>query len=457
MKAKITLLLTLFVGVNMGFAQQDEELLAKLSMFHEYVKAKNYDAAYQPWMEVRNKNPKFNIAIYADGTKILQHKIENSTGTEKVTFLNDIIKLNEQRIENFPSKTKVGETMAESCQLQYDNKDVLNKTDEELYVCFDNAYKTDKTTFNNPKSLYTYFSLMVNLFDTGKKPAQELFDKYDDVTEKIEDEVQNYSGKLNVLINKEETGTALTGKEPKYKAFYESYLAAYDKIGKGMDKLLGDRANCANLIPLYQKGFEENKNNAVWLQRAMNKMYQKECSDDPLFVKIVEQKNAISPDANTAFYVGVLKDKAGQSSEALKYYEQSLSLETDDFKKARLNEKIANKFKNAGSYGKARNYYRQALKLNPSNGMPYIQIARMYASSANNCGDTTFNKRAVYWLAADEARKASRVDPTLKSIAQQYINNYMAKAPSKTDVFSCACSGQVIKIGCWIGASVTVP
>ena len=62
MKKKITLLFTLlFIGLNTGFAQQDEECMTKLSIFHEYVKAKNYDAAYQPWMDVRNKCPKFNI------------------------------------------------------------------------------------------------------------------------------------------------------------------------------------------------------------------------------------------------------------------------------------------------------------------------------------------------------------------------------------------------------------
>ena len=81
----------------------------------------------------------------------------------------------------------------------------------------------------------------------------------------------------------------------------------------------------------------------------------------------------------------------------------------------------------------------------------------MYASSANNCGDTNFDKRAVYWLAADEARKAARVDPTLSKAAGQSIANYMAKAPQKAEIFSSGRAGQTIKINCWIGASVTVP
>ena len=49
------------------------------------------------------------------------------------------------------------------------NRKELNKSDGELYTCFDDAYNGDNATFTNPKSLYTYFSLMVGLFDAGKK------------------------------------------------------------------------------------------------------------------------------------------------------------------------------------------------------------------------------------------------------------------------------------------------
>ncbi|XCF07063.1 hypothetical protein ABI125_04215 [Tamlana crocina] len=457
MKTKITLLALLFIGLNLGFAQQDEECMTKLSIFHEYTKAKNYDAAYEPWMAVRNKCPKFNNAIYVDGEKILEHKIDNSTGAEKVAFVNDLVKMWEQRAEHFASKTPKGEYAAKACQLMYDNQKELGKTKEELYECFDNAYKLDKETFTNPKSIYTYFSLMVDLFDEGKKPAAELFSKYDDVVDKIEEEVKKDSEKLNKLIEKEEAGTALTKKEESYKRYYESYLKAYDQVSSSVDGKLGPRANCENLIPIFTRDFEANKDNAVWLQRAAGQMSQKECTDDPLFFKLVNAYHDLSPSANSAYYLGLLKDKEGKTNEAIDFFEQAISLETDSFKKSKLNYRIATKLKARGSYGKARNYYRQALKLNPSNGRPYLAIAAMYAASANNCGETTFDKRAVYWLAADEAKKASRVDPTLSKAAAQSAANYEAKAPSKSDVFSSGRSGETINIGCWIGASVKVP
>ena len=458
MKTKITLLLAiLFIGLNFGFAQQDEECMTKLSIFHEYTKAKNYDAAYEPWMAVRSKCPKFNNAIYVDGEKILEHKIDNATGADKVAFINDLLKLWEERGEHFASKTPKGEYAAQACQLMYDHREELGKVNNELFEQFDAAYKLDKDTFTNPKSLYTYFSLMVDLYDAGKKPAADLFNKYDDIVEKVEDEVKNYSEKLNKIIEKEDAGTTLTKKEGKYKSYYESYLKAYDQISGSIDQKLGDRANCENLIPLYQKDFEENKNNALWLQRAAGKMSEKDCTDDPLFFKLVNAYHELSPSANSAYYLGILKDKEGKSSEAISFYKQAISLETDNFKKSKLNNRIGLKLKARGSYGQARGFFREALKLNPSNGRPYLSIAGMYAASANNCGESNFDKRAVYWLAAAEARKAARVDPTQKKNAAKSVANYNAKAPQKAEIFSSGRAGQTIKISCWIGASVTVP
>ena len=90
-------------------------------------------------------------------------------------------------------------------------------------------------------------------------------------------------------------------------------------------------------------------------------------------------------------------------------------------------------------------------------GRCHLAIAQMYAKSANNCGDNVFNKRAVYWLAAQEAAKAGRVDPNLRKSASKSVASYNAKAPTKAMIFTEGNAGQTITIGCWIGGSVKVP
>ena len=458
MKLKFTLLaIVALFTVNFSVAQQDEECMNNLSIFDSYAKNKKYDDAYEPWMIVRNKCPKFNRAIYVRGEKILDYKIKNSTGAEQLEYVKDYLLMMDQHREYYASKYKLGDYLGDKAQLSYDYRKQLGLNAEQLYKMYDDGFTQDLENFNNPKWLYTYFSLAVNLYDAKKMEPQAFFDKYDDVNEKIESGIAKYSESLNTLTQKEDAGQALSKREQQIKRRDVSYLTNYDKISGSIDKLLGDRANCEVIVPLYAKDFESKKNDTQWLQRAIDKLYAKECTDDPLFIKVVEQKNSIAPNASTAYYIGILKEKEGKASEAEEYFKQSISLESDPLKKAKTNKRLGEKYYKKGQFGKARKYFRESLKLNPSDGSPHLRIAAMYNKSANNCGDTNFTKRAVFWLAADEALKAGRVDPRLKKSAQQYAANYNGKAPTKSEVFSSEYQvGDTIKIGCWIGSSVKV-
>lgn len=457
MKTKITLLVALlFLSIDKVTAQTQEDLQT-LSIFSEYVKSKNYDAAYPPLMELRVRTPKLNKAIYVYGERVLNHKISKSEGEEKIAFIEDLLKLWKERKSMFPNITPQGAYLAKASQLEYNHKTLLNKSNEDLYAAFDTAYLTDAKTFTNPKSLYTYFSLMVTLYDASLKSAQELFSKYDDISEKIEFEVKNYTNKRNAFLGEDGNVKELSGKDAKRLKSYNSYLKAYDQIAGSIDTKLGTRANCENLIPLYTRDFETFKEDGIWLQRAMNRMYAKGCNDAPLFVQIVEQKNTLEPNADTAFYLGILNDKAGKTNEALNFYNQAVQLESDNFEKSRILYKIATNFKKKNRFSQARIYYMKALKANPSMGKAHLAIAAMYAKSANSCGTDNFSKRAVYWLAAKEAAKAGRVDPTMKKSAKKNIANYKAKAPQKSEIFSSGRTGELIFVGCWIQRSVTVP
>ena len=456
MKKFFGFLLLLLISAN-SFSQANEEDINALSIFSEYVKAKNYDAAFDPWMELRERSPKFNSAIYVYGERILKHKIKNSTSQERANYLNDLLKLWEEKREHFPSKTPLGDILAKSAQLQYDNKNDFGLSNSEIYSNFDRAYNEDLSSFNNPKNLYTYFKLIVNLYDENLKTAEDLFTKYDEISEKVEKEIKNYTNKVNKFVSVSDEEVSISAKDQRRIKSYNSFLKAYDQISKGMEKDLGDRGNCDNLIPLYENNFDANQNDGKWLSRAMNRLYGKECDESQLFVKIVQKKNELEPNASTAYYLGTIKDKQGNSSEALAYYNQAIELETDSYEKAKILFRIATNFRKNGLYSRARSYYMQALGFNPSMGRSYLAIAQMYASSAKNCGADNFSQRAVYWLASKEAMKASRVDGTLKSAALKSSRNYEAKAPQKSEIFSSGREGEVIKISCWINRSVKVP
>ena len=454
----------LLVSLNVN-SQTNEDDINSLSIFSEYVKAKNYDAAYEPWMELRERNPKFNSAIFVYGERILKYKIENSSDEEKINYINDLTKLwNEKRI-NFPSKTPLGDVLAKSAQLLYDYMSELNMTKSDVYDKFDNAFITDSETFNNPKNLYTYFVLIVDLYDKQLKSAEELFTKYDEISEKVEREIKNYTNKVNKFVSEDmsESEVELSKKNASKVKSYNSFLKNYDIILKGIERKVGDRANCDNLIVLYEKSYlgigvtAYDANDGIWLGRALTRLSKKDCMDSELYVKILEQKNILDPNADVYYYLGIIKDKEGKSAEALEYYNQAIDLENDGYEKAKILFRIATKFRKDGLFSRARSYYVKALRFNPSMGKCYLAIAQMYASSAKHCGSDNFTQRAVYWVASKEALKAGRVDSKLKKAANQSSRNYLAKAPQKSEIFSSGREGEIIRVGCWIGRSVKVP
>jgi hypothetical protein len=164
MKTRTTLIIAVLLMVtNFGFAQQDEECMLSLTLMNDYVKSKNYDEAYEPWMKVRNKCPKFNIAIYKYGEKILDHKIDNSTGAEKTAFISDYMALLDAAGEHFPSKYPKGEIEEEKALKKYENQKDLGLTDYQIFEAFDLEFKNYRSDFTSTKGLYVYFTKTVDL------------------------------------------------------------------------------------------------------------------------------------------------------------------------------------------------------------------------------------------------------------------------------------------------------
>jgi tetratricopeptide (TPR) repeat protein len=289
-----------------------------------------------------------------------------------------------------------------------------------------------------------------------KKDIQSIFDLYDVVSAKIDQSKNSLAEKLTPLMDKEEAGTELTSKEKRAKDVYENNLGVYATVESSVNGKLGQLADCDNLIPLYSKDFEANKNDVNWLKSAAGRLSAKDC-DDPLFFKLVQQLHKLQPSAESAYYLGQLAEKDGKSSTALDYYNQAAELQTDNSKRAKIYYSIAENFRKKGSYGTARTYYNKMLNVKPSAGIAYYKIGTMYAKSANNCGSTVFEKRAMYWLAAEMMQKAARVDGAVASNAKAAASSYRQMAPSKTDIFDSGMAGKTVHFNCWVGGSVRVP
>ncbi|MBO6830690.1 MULTISPECIES: hypothetical protein [unclassified Allomuricauda] len=442
---------TMLTGLSMAQAQ-NPECMTNLSIYAEHVKVKNYDAAYEPWKMVYESCPDINKANFSYGERILKAKIESSTGAEKDAYIKDLLALYDNSLKYFPTNyTKAGVAI-DKVLLMYENK---MASDEELFNMLDKAFQEDQANFKNPRALYLYFSSLVDLHDAGKKDLQDVFNTYDDVTGKIEEENKQLTDVVTKLLPKDSLGT-LTSKEKRMLRAATVNSESYGKVASSVDSKLGALADCDNLIPLYEKSFDEKKGDVKWVKRAVGRMFSKECTDDPMFRKLFEAQLALDPSADAYMYGGVLKQKSGDMNGALADFNKAVELETDSYKKSEILYKIATTVRRSSS-SQARSYALKSIDANPANGKAYLLIANLYGNSANDCGSTPFEKRAIYWKAASMARKAATVDPALSGRASQAAASYEAKAPSKEMIFSSGMAGKTISFSCWVGGSVTVP
>lgn len=454
MKTKLYILVVMLMGgMVAGNAQaQNPECMTNLSIFSEHAKVKNYDAAFTPWKMVYDNCPDANWAVYAYGERILKDKISKSSGGEKDGHITLLFEVLDNSMKYFPKKAKKADVIIDKVMMKYDEK---MTNDDETYKMLGQAFTEDRSNFKNPKALYLYFSSLVDLHGSGKKELQEVFDVYDEVTEKIEEENGKLTDAITNLLPKEEAGT-LTAKEKKLLKSYTTNSESFGKVAGSVDSKLGALADCGNLIPLYQKSFEEKKGDVTWVKRAVGRMFNKECTDDPMFKKLFEAQLALDPSADAYVYGGTLKSKAGDTKGAVADFDKALGLETDAKKKSNIAYKVATIYRR-GSKSTARKYAQSAIDANPANGKAYLLIASLYASSANDCGSTPFEKRAIYWKAAEMARKAGRVDPSQGGRASQSAASYDAKAPTKEMIFSSGMAGKTVSFSCWAGGSIKVP
>lgn len=435
-------------------AQTSQECLTTGSIFTENAKVKNYEAAYEPFMKLMENCPTWSYALYQYGERLYRDRLEKAADGEKQEIAKEFIEMYKQKYESYPDRVSEGANLTDIAQVM---SDYNIGTKQEQFNKFQEAWETDKESFTSPKALYNYFVLSVELQDSGDKDLGDVFILYDDLLEKITEEQNDAAEKVAPLLEKEEEGTELSSKEERLKRAANINLENYSKITAGMNSKLGKLADCDNLIPLYQKDFEAKKDDIDWIRRAAGRMSSKECTEDPFFEKLVVQLDKLEPSPKTAYYLGQLADKNGNSSKALEYYEESANRETDPNQRANVFMRLGDKMRKQNSYSRARNFYNKALEARPSNGRAYLMIANMFASSANNCGESQFEKRAIYWLAADYAERAAKIDPSIASNANETAESYKGLAPSKTEIFQSGRAGEKISFSCWVGSSVTVP
>ena len=443
---QIIALLFFIATAPVVFSQAADDCNIKYNLFKGDYKAKKYEAAFENWMWCMDNCPTLSVNIYKYGIKIAEYKLEKASEAEKETAAKLVCRVYTQRLEHYPKD--FARIYSDIATFQAEQ----GAPEEEVYKWLEKSFREDPTVMS-AKNIYKYFDIILNKNkDTN---PQVVFDTYDEVGEGIEVKRAVYSKQIEAINAKD--STTLSAKDKRSRKNKQQVLINLSIVEGSLDAKISAISTCENLIPLNKKYFEEKKDDAVWLKRAVSRMYNKECTDDPFYDTLVEAYAAADPSPQASvFYAGILM-KNGETTKAMEYFKQAVDQENNTYKKAAGLLKVAQILSKKGRKSEARTYAYRALKHAPTMGKAYLIIAGMYASSANSCGTDVVSKRMVYVAALNKAIKAKSVDPSISRLANRYIKSYSNNLPSKKDLFAATIDvGSTHRIGCWIQETVRV-
>lgn len=251
----------------------------------------------------------------------------------------------------------------------------------------------------------------------------------------------------------------------RYKTYYES---ASKRMAAAMAEVEDDLFDCdyfkKKLVPKYK----ENPDDLEVLKYAYVKLRQEGCdTTTAIMVEIKTKYEAVAAEINAALeeerrknnpgYDAVQLQKEGKYEEAVARYKEAIETEENNDAKAQFYYSIAFiQTWQFSQYSSARENARKAASLKPGWGKPYILIGDMYGKTSRSCGDDWGNRMAVL-AAIEKYAYAKSIDSEVTSEANKRIGSYSGAKPDKQEGFMRGVkAGQKVKVGCWIGETVTV-
>ena len=425
-------------GAACAYAQNDCN--ANSSISHEAVKAGNFKDAYAPCMEVLKDCPTLRYYTYTDAKKILENflksnKDRNSADYQK--YFNELMGVYDQEMKYIPdflakgTKLNYGVEGAKGRKavdyLQYAPKPDLKQAYEWLKASVD-AEKQE-----SPGSiLYFFLDCSMRLVKADPAHTDQFFDDYLKSTE--------YADKAIAAETKESTKKSLT-------QIRENLVAIF--INSGV-------ADCESLQNIYGPQVEANQNDSTFLKKAINVLKMMKCTDSEAYFQASYYMYKINPTADAAVGCAYQAYKKGDYDTAVKYFEEALSMETDNAKKCEMAYASAGAMFGAKKYSQVKSYCYKALEFNPEFGSAYILLAQAYGSSPRWSDEPALN-RCTYYVVLDKLQRAKSIDPSVTDQANELIKTYSAHLPETKDLFMLGYkTGDRITVGGWIGETTTV-
>jgi hypothetical protein len=468
-----TLALAAFIGfganaqdsntVDLKYGVDKQKTEESISLYLEPYKKKNYKDAYGHWSYIFHNAPKRTKNLYIHGPKMILDFIKKEP-ENAMNWKDSLVMVYDQYGKYYPKKKGQceGNKGSKLYKIYKSQNDTLtNDQMKEVNGYLKNAYDIDGNNITSSVINY-YFITTAKLAGKEIFSKSDLLDMYANLGTVIEAGKAKHSNTLFELEQKvaADSTYVFNKKEKRAKKFASSEMKKLNSVEKNMEKVVEKHASCDKLSEIYNKSFEENKEDIAWLQRAAKLMKKKGCTDSDAFFKVADALYKIEPTPNSAYYLAAISIKKNDYKTANKYLADAIDQETDNLKKADYLILKAQLQLKRGAYSGAASTARQAASLRRGWGEPYLVIGQAYGATSRKCGElqTEFKKRVGYIAALEKFSYAKSIDPAVTRKANNLIGRYSAHLPTVTMAFEEGYKkGQRYKIsGCWINETVTI-
>ena len=408
MMKRITLVLLTLAAAAFGtkvsaqgkYGADSAECIKYLSYYQEYYKQKNYTEALPNWRKAfRLCPPTASQNMLLNGMTLMSKEIAKTKDTQARAALDDTVMThNDLRAQYYPKNA----VAALNSKGQY-----ITQYIKDYQVVYDELNKIIEANGAQvkPSLLLLDLNAAIELYKKSAIGAEEV--------------INTYQGAIGLLDK-----AGASDENAKIRSDIEGLF------------ITSQVASCDNLIALFTPRYEADPENMELVTNIVKMLGSTEgCQNNDLFLNAVTKMHKSEPSASSAYYLYKLHSAKDESSEAIKYFEEAVSLCADDdpVKADYLIELATYCLKN-NINGKAFDYAKKAAELKPDHqGKAYYLIATIWGAA--RCGGNEIESRAKYWVAVDYLQKAKAADASLTDDCNKLISAYSVYYPQKAEAF----------------------
>jgi hypothetical protein len=435
-KLFLSLTFVIIAGLSVNAQERDSANCAKYkSLYYEYLRQSMYRDAMNFWQMAYNycggfegAEPKFFSNARVGYLKLM----EAEKDTVKRTVLRDSV--------YWIYESVIKKDVANSADWSGKYAVMLSNENDKRWDKIDSLYNYSIYTLQcDVPAAYIrgYFRhLIINRYNTA--PA----DKKDAMRDLV---ISEYMKLSEILA---------CGAKNKRAAGAEDEAKKYDAEQEFIDKyFLQIVKDCETLTMVVEKNLaslpqdKDQKSNKV--KAYISLLDKKKCESTPTYGKLLDTLLAIEPSADAYSITGDFYLKQDNDSKAIEYYEKAAEFEGTGANKDKYNFKLASAQYKAGRYSAA---FRTAkLVEGEYKGKALMICGNAIAATANSCGESTFDRKANFWLANDYYRKAAALGEEDASTSK-----FLSSAPTEAEIFEAnKTQGAQHYCTCW-GESTTI-